>query len=143
MSSMFDKEDQARAYQKLISAVIGLAIKDAQIKPVRYYGDTHRTPLPEALSAMQFLFTGDSDGYLTLLEINPEQFRKRLVDQMFDSSFEIKGIKGNPYLSRKNFKFNYIWFYKNRERAKEILVKKVYEAAEDVGGGYYLDGQDN
>lgn len=126
MDFMDDREAQHRAHIKLLSAVVGLAVKDAQTTPIRYVGDKRRSPSPDALTGMQFLFSSDSDGYFALLNKNPQRFRKRLVEYMFETvRKKNNGQKDASYIGRRNFKFNYLWYLKNRRRAEELLMQAV------------------
>ena len=70
-----DRIDQNKAHRRLLSAVVGLAIRDACLVNGRYLGENTRTGL-------SFLFE-NSDGYLELLDINPKQFRERLLEIAF------------------------------------------------------------
>ena len=70
-----DRIDQDVAHRRLLSAVVGLAIRDACLVNGRHLGENTRTGL-------SFLFE-NSDGYLELLDINPKQFRERLLALAF------------------------------------------------------------
>jgi hypothetical protein len=96
--------DQDVANRRLLSAVVAMAIKDAcQVtSPTRFVG------LPR--EALDFLFL-NSEGYLTWLDIDAEQFRKRLVEYAYsdkkgeDDSFNL------TLKERKRFRSNYErWF---------------------------------
>lgn len=108
--NQFDASAQFRSCQKLLSAVVALAIQDSQLEPIsRGRMNGQKEPTDFALSALRFLFTSDSDGYLVALDMNPGQFRKRLVNTMYQ---EKKNIGENLYKNKRAFKFNYQFFYK-------------------------------
>lgn len=106
--NQFDANAQYRSCQKLLSAVVALAVHDCQLKPIsRGRVRADKEPSDISLSALRFLFTSDSDGYLTALDIDPKQFKKRLVDNMFD----LKKDTGNSCdESRRSFRYNYQYF---------------------------------
>lgn len=70
--------------ERLFAAVVGLAIRDACIKPSRVNGVTTMTD--DAQSAHRFLWGDASESYLHWLDIDAEQFRKRLSRIMQDDS---------------------------------------------------------
>ena len=90
--------DQAVACSRLLSAVVVLAIRDACQTP----GRKMLNQLPK--NALEFLFY-ESDGYLEWLDIDPEQFRKRLVGVMYTKN------KNPPYSLNeqdcRNLRINY------------------------------------
>lgn len=70
-----DRIDQDVAHRRMLSAVVGLAIRDAcAINGSRFRDDTR--------TAISFLFE-HSDGYLEMLDIDPKQFRERLLAAIF------------------------------------------------------------
>ena len=115
MKTSTDHDAQVRAHQKLLSAVVGLAVRDAQLRPIKPENSLRRVPTDLALSALDFLFTDSSDGYLVLLDMNPDQFRKRLVDQMFKIEKKEKDKEDSAYKARRNFRYNYLWYYKQQK----------------------------
>jgi hypothetical protein len=71
------------------------------------------------MSAIDFLFR-TSDGYLSLLDIDPEQFRKRLLGLMFDMNKKIRQFEP---IGRRNFRYNYQWM----QRQENVLdLTKAY-----------------
>jgi hypothetical protein len=67
---------QYEACKRLLSAVVSLAVRDSCQTP----GKKMLNQLPK--DALDFLFN-HSDGYLELLDFDPEQFRKKLVSVMY------------------------------------------------------------
>lgn len=67
---------QYEACRRLLSAVVSLAVRDACQTP----GKRMLNQMPR--HALDFLFN-HSDGYLELLDFDPEQFRKKLVSVMY------------------------------------------------------------
>jgi hypothetical protein len=103
----------------LLSAVVALAVQDAQLPP-RKIGKV-RIPKDEAISAIYFLFQ-HSDSYLNLLDMDPEQFRDRLLKLMFEMNKKVVQFESSK---RRNFRYNYQWM-----RRKENIadLTKAYEA---------------
>jgi hypothetical protein len=115
-----DYKAQGIAYRRLLAAVVALAIQDAQAKPNKTISKRRLVPKDTAMSAIDFLFR-TSDGYLGLLDIDPKQFRKRLLDLMFDMNKKV--IQFKP-IGRRNFRYNYQWMYR-RENMVDLI--KIYE----------------
>ena len=113
-----DYKAQGPANRRLLAAVVALAIQDAQSKPRRL--GRLRIPTDEAISAIYFLFQ-HSDNYLNLLDINPQQFRERLLKLMFDMNKKI--IRFDP-IKRRNFRYNYEWM---RRKENILDLTKAYE----------------
>ena len=114
-----DYKAQGIAYRKLLAAVVALAIQDAQAKPNRISLKKRLIPKDTAMSAIDFLFR-TSDGYLQLLDIDPEQFRKRLLGLMFDMNKKIRQFEP---IGRRNFRYNYQWM----QRQENVLdLTKAY-----------------
>ena len=113
-----DYKAQGTANRRLLAAVVALAIQDAQSKP-RKMGKV-RIPTDEAISAIYFLFQ-HSSNYLNLLDINPQQFRGRLLKLMFDMNKKI--IQFDP-IKRRNFRYNYEWM---RRKENILDLTKAYE----------------
>jgi hypothetical protein len=114
-----DYRAQGTANIVLLSAVVALAVQDAQLPP-RKIGKV-RIPKDEAISAIYFLFQ-HSDSYLNLLDMDPEQFRDRLLKLMFDMNKKVVQFESSK---RRNFRYNYQWM-----RRKENIadLTKAYEA---------------
>jgi len=110
---------QGTAYIRLISAVVALAVQDAQLAP-RKIGKV-RIPTDEAISAIYFLFQ-HSDNYLNLLDMDPEQFRDRLLKLMFDMNKKVVQFESSK---RRNFRYNYQWM-RRKENIEDLT--KAYEA---------------
>jgi len=111
---------QGIAYRRLLAAVVALAIQDAQAKPNKVSLKKRLVPKDTAMSAIDFLFR-TSDGYLGLLDINPKQFRKRLLDLMFDMNKKVRQFEP---IGRRNFRYNYQWMYR-QENMVDLI--KIYE----------------
>lgn len=115
-----DYKAQGIAYRKLLAAVVALAIQDAQAKPNRISLKKRLIPKDTAMSAIDFLFR-TSDGYLQLLDIDPEQFRKKLLGLMFDMNKKVRHFEP---IGRRNFRYNYQWMH----RQENVLdLTKAYQ----------------
>lgn len=119
MSYKLDYRAQGTAHIRLISAVVALAVQDAQLAP-RKIGRI-RIPTDESISAIYFLFQ-HSDNYLNFLDMDPEQFRNRLLKLMFEMNEKVVQFESSK---RRNFRYNYQWM-----RRKENIadLTKAYEA---------------
>jgi hypothetical protein len=113
-----DYRAQGTANSRLLSAVVALAVQDAQLPP-RKIGRV-RIPTDEAISAIYFLFQ-HSDSYLSLLDIDPEQFRDRLLKLMFEMNKKVVQFEPSK---RRNFRYNYQWM-RRKENISELT--KAYE----------------
>ena len=109
---------QGTANSRLLSAVVALAVQDAQLPP-RKTGKI-RIPTDEAISAIYFLFQ-HSDSYLNLLDIDPEQFRDRLLKLMFEMNKKVVQFES---FKRRNFRYNYQWM---RRKENILDLTKAYE----------------
>ena len=117
----FDEAAMYRSCQKLLSAVVALAIEDAQLEPIkigRVKGE--REPRDISITAIRFLFTDDSDGYLAALDIDPDQFRKRLMDAMY--------LKNTAIKNQRAMRFNYQFVYNNYSSLNWGCLHKEYAA---------------
>lgn len=93
---------------RLLSAVVGLAVKDSMQPPVQpTHKDASVRMTDDAMSAFDFLFTETSDVFLEWLDIDPPAFRKRLLAQMSDLSTKDKPFK---QMDRRYFRMNHaLW----------------------------------
>ena len=130
MEASLDYKAQGVAYRRLLAAVVGMAIQDAQSRP-RKHSRKKLVPTDEALSAIDFLFR-TSDGYLSLLDIDPGHFRKNLLNLMFDMNKKIKQFEP---IKRRNFRYNYQWMHR---RENVVDMARIYE--EDISK---LEEEDN
>lgn len=134
MGASVNHGDQFRAGQKLLSAVLALAIRDSQRRPIRPLSKKKEEPSPLTLSALNFLFTDNSDVYLMFLDIDPEQFRKRLIKYMYDIKPK---DKEEDKIKKANFQFNYAWYY---EMQQKLSVSDMYrEDSADMEDATDLD----
>ena len=120
MEASLDYKAQGVAYRRLLAAVVGMAIQDAQSRPRKLYTGKKLIPTDEALSAIDFLFR-TSDGYLSLLDIDSGRFRKNLLNLMFDMNRKIKQFEP---IGRRNFRYNYQWMHR---RENVVDMTRIYE----------------
>lgn len=100
--------DQHIAHTRLLSAVVAMSIRDACLTS----GDERFSGL--ARQAMDFLFL-HSDSYLTLLDMDPQQFRRRLIDRAYDKDTDVKLFDLDAKDLRR-FRSNYErWFELNEQ----------------------------
>ncbi len=104
--------EQAIAYRRLLSAVLALAVKDAcrQSTELR---------LGFAREALDFLFLY-SDGYLAGLDINPEQFRRKLLDYCFSDREQEGNAFNLDSKERKHFRANYTHWYEITSQTEAV-----------------------
>lgn len=100
--------------QKLLAAVVAVALRDSTQPPFTPANSTHLRMTEDAHSAMDFLLTDDCNGYLEWLDINTEQFRKRLLAMMED-----KSARNSPFtpMQRRAFRMNRIIWQAARDAA--------------------------
>lgn len=127
-----DRDEQALAYRRLMSAVIITAIRDGCTTPPKSRGLKEEGGMPistDAFTAMRFLFDTSVSGlaeYLAWFDIDAGQYRVRLKDTMFDNS-ALK-INGFETFERRNFRFNYnMWM-----RLKDTLPIEDVEGENDA-----------
>jgi len=88
--------------ERLFAAVIGLALRDSCLKPLRSHGK--ELMHEDAYSAHSFLWTDAAEAYLHWLDIDADQFRSRIKQIMKDdSAISICGFNSEE---RRFFRFN-------------------------------------
>jgi len=104
----------ARPEQKLLSAVVALAIKDSMLPPYKPSGSKHLRMTEEAHSAFDFLLTDACESYLEWLDVNPVNFRRRLLKMMEDRS-----NRDTPFapIQRRAFRLNKLIWQSIRDAA--------------------------
>jgi hypothetical protein len=120
-------DEQTRAFLRMWAAVISVVIRDACYPPikekekekennkkVRRKEFEEHTAASHARSAMYFLFDDESDIGIILdwLNIDVGNFRKNLLDKMFDDSGHGYFFEELTDQQRRNFRLNYQWFLK-------------------------------
>ena len=92
---------------RLISSVVGLAIRDATLPPHKGKRRGNLWLDSNASSAFDFLFTESCEGYLDFLDVDVGSFRIRLLKIMNDLS---KNDRPFSDMQRRNFRINYkLW----------------------------------
>lgn len=100
------KQAQNPPEQRLLSAVVSLAIKDCCDRPLKI--DNKIRLSFNAASALDFLMTESCEGYLELLDIDPVNFRAALLKTMKDNG--PKDIGTLDSMARRTFRQNYaLW----------------------------------
>lgn len=117
-----DRIDQDVAHRRLLSAVVALSIRDAcQILSVGRLSENTR-------SALNFIFE-HSDGYLSLLDIDPDHFRRKLLEMVhkdFNTKEFVPAI-GLSELDRKRFASNHRIWYADKIRSRQKLDRQAWE----------------
>jgi hypothetical protein len=119
-----------RAEEKLLSAVIALAIQDVCLPPVQMTVKGNKKAVVmshNAYTAYKFLFF-DADGYYAALDMDPKQFKQRLERQLRDMTtgrpFEISNRNRDLIGKRKRmFKLNESLYF--RRKAREYLQEEI------------------
>lgn len=88
--------------ERLFAAVVGLALRDACMKPIKIDGNLVMTS--EARSAHNFIWSESCDAYLHWLDIDAEQFRNRINIIMQNTDNAKHG--GFMPEERRAFRFN-------------------------------------
>ena len=79
--------ENIRPEEKLLSAVIAFAIEEVCLKPIRVTTDNKKkivVMMHHAKTAYEFLFQGGCDGYCAALNMDPTEFKRRLIHQLTD-----------------------------------------------------------
>lgn len=103
--------DDIQNYQNLIYAVVATALRDTFRTPIN--GKLDR----EAESALNFLFGNDVDIWLELVDMDAEQYKKRLQDFMWSDDTQSRVSETEKRLFRNNYN---LWQKKTNER--ELLA---------------------
>lgn len=118
--NMVERNDQTRQCEKLLAAVVAHAVRDLAIKPLkevrfdkRHKGAASQAMImngisPDAFSAARFIFGKDGglEAYLHWLDMNPKEFRKNLLELMWDDSPNV--VAGWKPMQRRAMKANYL-----------------------------------
>jgi hypothetical protein len=126
-----DTSKTTRPEEKLLSAVIAIAIEDVSLPPIQItilenVGPKRRKKKILVLcslaeSAYKFLFLGGADGYCAALDMDPKEFKIRLLMQLKDMNtnrpFHVSN-RSNEVISRKkrNFRLNHDLFNRGNLR---------------------------
>ena len=104
LEETFGKNDPPE--KRLISAIVGLALRDCTLPPIKLKRGRIRLDT-DALTAFDFLFTEACEDYLEFLDIDPKVMRSRILTIMADTS---KSIIPFNEMSRRAFRMNYrLW----------------------------------
>jgi hypothetical protein len=117
---ILDLEHQTRQCQKLLASVVANALRDLAAAG---YQRSNRTPRPgkpgspplgmstHAFTAARFLFDTEAtgvDAYLEWLDMDVDEFRRRLIETIYDSS--PRDIGGWTTENRRTMRINYeLW----------------------------------
>lgn len=99
--------DDIQAYKNIVFAVIAKAMTDSFIVPPK-----RQEINPEAFSALEFLFSSDVDLWLELVDIDPEAFKYRMKESMWDDSCSVGESQ------KRAFRENYKRWYKKKNEYK-------------------------
>ena len=100
------KQAQNPPEQRLLSAVVSLAVKDCCDRPIKI--DNKIWLSFNAASAFDFIFTESCEGYLEMLDIDPTHFRSKLLKLMANDG--PKKIASFDSMARRTFRQNYaLW----------------------------------
>ena len=99
---MIDEGVQSTPEERLFAAVIGLAMRDACMKPIKV---NNRLVLQsESQSAHKFIWTDSIESYLHWLDIDVGQFRSRITSIMQNT--DNVRVGGFSPEERRAFRFN-------------------------------------
>lgn len=102
---------EPRGEQKLLAAIIGQALKDAAVPMSKKPSENQIDLLPRDTStALGFLFNKGSmiEVYLDLLDINVEEFRRNLLNHMYQP----KKMGELTEENMRNMRINYLTLQK-------------------------------
>lgn len=104
MEIEIDASTSSTPEQRLISSVIGMALRDACLPPLKPHNKKHFTLTFNAMTAHDFLWTEALDSYLHYLDIDADYFRNSLIKTMSnDNGVKIGAFKPDD---RRAFRFN-------------------------------------
>lgn len=107
--------DDIRGYKALMSAVVNRAIMDSLIQP-----HTRQKFSPVARNAIEFLM-GDNVGlYLEFIDIDPDYFKTKFINSMFDD----KDDPSFNAVKKRMFRLNYKRY--EQEKSKNLIMKATY-----------------
>ena len=109
--------DQHVAHKRLLAAVVALAVKDA------CKGSKSKRLLTDTQSAFNFLFKY-SDLYLSLLDIDPQHFRKRLVAYANSKRTGVVTPYNLTDFERRCFAMNYRRWAQEHEQVYSLNLSK-------------------
>jgi hypothetical protein len=129
---MLDNEFQTRQCQKLLASVVANAVRDLataghqrEYRTPRPGSPQARNPLPmssNAFTSARFLFDETStgvDAYLEWLDMDVGEFRRRLLETIYDPSPHSVG--GWDYPQRRAMRINYETWRKVRHGDTTLL----------------------
>jgi hypothetical protein len=131
--------------ERLLSAVVTLAIHDACLPPLKItvVVKEKKKKVPvlcyNAQSAYTFLFNGGADGYYAALDMDPTETKRRLMEQLcnytHNKPFDITDKK-NELIDRKKrlFKLNHRLYHDGHLRGnfKELPTLDNMEVEDDM-----------
>jgi hypothetical protein len=109
---LVDNHQQTRACQQLLASVVASAVNDTCVEPFRATSKDKSVLMRiDTVTAFRFLFdtsVSGVDAYGLWLDFNVDQFRRKLLEMMFDESPFVVG--GKDPQARRNFRYNYkLW----------------------------------
>ena len=127
----FDEQVQTRACQQLLASVVAAAVNDTCVKPFRVTRkDKAALMRMDTMTAFRFLFdetVSGIDAYALWLDFNTQQFRRKLLEMMFDDSQRV--VNGKNPEARRNFRYNYKLWLKLPKSAEPL--EPLNEGEED------------
>lgn len=110
--TQLDEIQQTRNCEKLLAAVVAVAISDACVEPFRVTSKDKTTYMRvETVTAFRFLFSQSMSGldaFALWLDFNEHNFRRKLLQYMADESR--LSVHGKDPNQRRNFRYNYrLW----------------------------------
>jgi hypothetical protein len=112
------KQAQNPPEQRLLSAVVSLAVKDCCDRPIKI--DNKIRLSFNAASAFDFIFTESCEGYLEMLDIDPTHFRSALLKLMANDG--PKEIASFDSMARRTFRQNHaLWSDLNGRLGRRVV----------------------
>ena len=114
---------QVKRCRQLFSTVIELTIADACAKPIVSPREDMR-PMARAITAMRFITT-NIDNYLTWLDMDTGNFRKRLIEALHTE-------QPNKFsdADKRAFRYNYKWWINNKDSLTAEDWVRIHEQEE-------------
>jgi hypothetical protein len=119
---MKSTESAERGEQKLLAAVVALAVRDSCLAPIKSSERKCYVMQANAYTAFRFLFDEESSGldaYADWLDFDKVQFRKQLLDLMYRK--DQQPINGFDSTHRRSFRSNHLLWIQMRSCGDDLV----------------------
>jgi hypothetical protein len=116
------KKKYAEGCLRLFAAIIGKAVQDACLHPIKDRVTKQLRVSPVARDAIEFIFLPNDafHTYMSFLDMDVNGFRKNLVECMSSNSMKNAFIDRNASLDKRSFRHNYRWVIAENEKINKF-----------------------